>query len=224
MTARPPVELAPDVLGLLLDSPFVEEARLIALNPTGEQGPTGLFAVDGDAERFRAAAGDEAGLVRAEVTPAGDGRFYLLMTFDVEAVPVVDRVFETLTRGGVVILLPVVYSDGRVHARLVGEDAVVGPAVEHLPPAVDVEVNEVGRRGFEPGSVAAALSDRQREVVATALEMGYYERPRATTHEAIAERLGCAPSTVTEHLQRAEAKLVRGVMATVAPGGVDAGR
>lgn len=53
------------------------------------------------------------------------------------------------------------------------------------------------------------LSERQCAAVNVALELGYYESPRNVTHADIADRLGCAPNTVTEHLQKAEAKLVR---------------
>ncbi|WP_227356261.1 helix-turn-helix domain-containing protein [Haladaptatus salinisoli] len=52
------------------------------------------------------------------------------------------------------------------------------------------------------------LTDRQREVIRTAYDMGYYEVPRAVTTEDIAAELGVDPSTVAEHLQRAERNLV----------------
>lgn len=38
----------------------------------------------------------------------------------------------------------------------------------------------------------------------TAFNMGYYEVPREVSTEEIAAELGLDPSTVTEHLQRAE--------------------
>jgi len=52
------------------------------------------------------------------------------------------------------------------------------------------------------------LTDRQREVVETAYEMGYYDVPRSTSTEAVADRLDVDPSTVAEHLQRAERNLI----------------
>ena len=51
------------------------------------------------------------------------------------------------------------------------------------------------------------LTDRQREVVETASEAGYYEVREAST-AAVAEELGLDPSTVPEHLQRAERNLL----------------
>ena len=48
------------------------------------------------------------------------------------------------------------------------------------------------------------LTDRQREVIQTAFDMGYYEVPREASTDEVADELGLDPSTVTEHLQRAE--------------------
>jgi hypothetical protein len=57
-----------------------------------------------------------------------------------------------------------------------------------------------------------ALTDRQREVIRTAFDMGYYEVPREASTEAVAAELGLDGSTVAEHLQRAERNVLRRVL------------
>lgn len=57
----------------------------------------------------------------------------------------------------------------------------------------------------------ASLTDRQREVLRLAFEMGYYEVPRIASSEDIADRVSLDPSTVAEHLQRAERNLLEAV-------------
>lgn len=52
------------------------------------------------------------------------------------------------------------------------------------------------------------LIGRQRDVVMTAYEMGYFEVPREVTSEEIASELAIDASTVTEHLQRAKRNLL----------------
>lgn len=52
------------------------------------------------------------------------------------------------------------------------------------------------------------LTDRQREVLRTAYDMGYYEVPREVTTDDVAADLNVDSSTVTEHLQRAERNLL----------------
>lgn len=63
-----------------------------------------------------------------------------------------------------------------------------------------------------PSGVLNTLTDRQREVVRTAHEMGYYEIPRQVPTEEVAAELGLDQSTVSEHLQRAERNLLRTIL------------
>jgi predicted DNA binding protein len=53
-----------------------------------------------------------------------------------------------------------------------------------------------------------SLRPEQRRVLETAAEMGYYETPRETTLDDVADRLACPRSTVSYRLRRAEARLV----------------
>lgn len=52
------------------------------------------------------------------------------------------------------------------------------------------------------------LTNRQREVVETAFDEGYYEVPRQASTNDVATRLDVDSSTVAEHLQRAERNLL----------------
>jgi predicted DNA binding protein len=56
------------------------------------------------------------------------------------------------------------------------------------------------------------LTMRQTEVLATAYEMGYFERPRRANATEIADVLDINPSTFSEHLAAAESKLVGDVL------------
>ncbi len=103
----------------------------------------------------------------------------------------------------------VVYRDGRVHARIVGSASVLQSVVADLPPSVDVEIHAVGEYDASRESPVSTLSDRQREAILAALELGYYDQPRNATHEGVSERLDCAPNTASEHLQKGEAKLLK---------------
>ena len=56
------------------------------------------------------------------------------------------------------------------------------------------------------------LTDRQEEVLETAFDMGYFERPKGANATEIAATLDIAPSTVTEHLVTAQRKLLGDVL------------
>ncbi len=55
------------------------------------------------------------------------------------------------------------------------------------------------------------LTDRQREVLAAAIDMGYYDHAGGTGVEAVADALDLGSTTVWEHLSRAESKVMRGL-------------
>ena len=59
------------------------------------------------------------------------------------------------------------------------------------------------------GSFKEDLTDRQYEVIKTAYLAGYFEWPRQTTIEEVAEDLGVSGSTVNHHLRHAQLKVVK---------------
>lgn len=56
-------------------------------------------------------------------------------------------------------------------------------------------------------TVIDRLTDRQRTVVEAALAGGYFERPRESTGEQLADALDISPSTFSQHLRAANRKL-----------------
>jgi len=56
------------------------------------------------------------------------------------------------------------------------------------------------------------LTDRQREVLETAYEMGYFEHPRATNATEVADALDVSLSTFTEHLATAQSKVLAAIV------------
>ncbi|PSP74922.1 DNA-binding protein [Halobacteriales archaeon QS_1_68_20] len=212
VTATPDPDAAPELFRLLATSPAVDEARLLTWNFSDRDGVTMLYAVNGDEQAFVETLSEVPEVVDADVTSEDEGRFYVLAEVVPDATALFSGIFETLSKLQLLVLTPVVYRDGRAHAKVVGQADEVQASLNDLPSAIDVSVHEIGERGFERDDLAAALSDRQREAVLVALGLGYYEQPREATHEDVARELGCAPSTASEHLQKAEAKLVRAAM------------
>jgi hypothetical protein len=58
----------------------------------------------------------------------------------------------------------------------------------------------------------ADLTDRQRETLRTAHEMGYFARPREANGTEVAGELGISVATFTEHLAVAQSKLLDAVL------------
>jgi predicted DNA binding protein len=203
-------ERAPPFYRVLSDSAAIAETRVVEWNLTGEGIETVLFAVDGDTAPF--APADLPSVTSVERAES-DGRWtYLLVELRPLETPLFDAVRAARARPGIVVRKPIVYRDGDMRFRVVGDAAALQAALDEAPDAMDVRVEAVGTFRGEHDQPVAALSDRQREALAVALDLGYYDRPRGATQDDIAAELGCAPPTASEHLQKAEATLVRAAM------------
>ena len=93
--------------------------------------------------------------------------------------------------------------------------AVVGDLRERFP-AVDVRRLVRSPDSDGAGDVTfvdrGRLTDRQLQVLRTAHEMGYFQRPRGANAGDVAGALDIDPSTFAEHLAAAQAKLFEDVL------------
>lgn len=118
--------------------------------------------------------------------------------------------FGPITSGGLIVVPPIEYaSDGSVVISIFGPDDEIQQAIEEISVPVEVTIEAVGGLAGTTAAIEAQLTDRQREVVETAVELGYYDVPRTAGQENIAEELNRAPSTIAEHLRKAESQILR---------------
>jgi len=91
---------------------------------------------------------------------------------------------------------------------LVGPQRAIVRVIEGYETAgISPELQRLGSyRGHE--RPLDALTERQREVLRTAYEMGYCDVPRGASSEEVAAELDVGASTVAEPLQRAERNLL----------------
>lgn len=221
VTARPDRERAPAFFLALADSPHVAEGRAIDWNLSAEGAGTLLYAVDGDPEPFRDAALDTAGIESVDVEAVEADTSYALVRARPAAIPLFREIADAMARAGLVVRKPVVYRDGAVHSHVVGDADALHGALGDAPDGVDVRVESVGQFPCARVRPTDGLSDRQREALAVALALGYYDDPRSATHADVAEELDCAPSTAGEHLRKAESKLVRAGMEQDVSAGIE---
>jgi predicted DNA binding protein/ActR/RegA family two-component response regulator len=80
----------------------------------------------------------------------------------------------------------------------------------------DASVSTIWTRSEETTSSTdrdflAAMTDRQREVLRHALDVGYFERPRGTSATELADHFGLTRATVSQHLRAAQRKIFTGL-------------
>ena len=191
---------------VMANAPFVERATALQWNFTGDALGI-LHYVVGDADAFEAAVGEIPEVLDYDIVRAGEDAFYVYIrdaTTDALA-----ELFGPITRGGLVVIPPIRYhEDGTVTFSLFGPDAEMQMALENVASPVDVTVEEISGLGATAVTAETHLSERQREAIEAAYELGYYEVPREADHTDVAAIIDCAPSTAAEHLRKAESKLV----------------
>lgn len=200
------IHLSEDELSELGLATFVtafREAGIRAVRELQCQRPGCLLAVTTETtvESGRLAEIDE--LAWWERVDAGDGATYLCKI----AVPAFEEGLapyseSEVSPGGVAV------GDEGVDVTMVGDhEALADRVADYENAGADVLLRTLTDYDG-PDNPLAATTDRQREVLETAFEVGYFEVPREATTEDVAATLDLDPSTVREHLQRAQRNLL----------------
>jgi DNA-binding CsgD family transcriptional regulator len=195
----------------LVESDAIRRASLRHWNFSNPDYVTSLLQVVGDVD-----AGREAYLAALEasestreydVTPVDDRTLYVYVRETAGAFAGDLRALLTDTH--LLVVPPVEYgADGEMLFEVAGEQEALRGLVAGLPDRLTVSVDRLGEYDARRESRAAALTDRQAEVLDVARERGYYEVPRRTGVREIADEVGCSKSTAANHLRKAEARLV----------------
>lgn len=190
----------------LVTHPEMDREELWTWRFVGER-PALLFRVVGPSGPYRDRIRDVETVADFTLTPADEDSTWAF----VHAEPTSEEWDWILAfaRESVVVVPPVVYTDaGSAVFEVLGDPDDLRALLVALPDGVDTTVERVG--GFDPRrSPGAALTERQREVVAAAVDLGYYDVPREATLAEVADELDIAGSTVSTHLRKAEAAVVR---------------
>ena len=189
------------------ESPAVEREVLLEGRTDGDV-RTLLFYIQGDADAYGSALAEVDAIIEYDVRPDDDGGFFCYVRApnrDEE-----NLLFDAFDRETVVVVPPTEFrSDMTMRLTVVGHGDDLRGLIEALPDELGVDVLEVGSYDLAFGPT---LTDRQREIVEVAWELGYYAVPREAGVEAVAGRLDCAVSTASTVLRRAEARLVADVL------------
>jgi predicted DNA binding protein len=167
-----------------------------------------LYRLEGDREAFATDLGEQAGVRDHEVVDVSDGFHAFLQVESAGTGALIELAHEN----ALIIDTPLEFVDDGLRATLVGTHSNLRDALSEMPDAIDFSVDNAGP--YVPGGedLLSPLTDRQLEVFEVAVDEGYYDVPRRATHKDIAATLDCAPSTVDEHLRKAESRVVSGLI------------
>lgn len=168
-----------------------------------------LYGVDGEPDAVRDCM-DQAGGKVLDFHLSGDPPDHRLYVHYYPDEMVVD-LLRLLRTYATLLDFPLEFVDparSSLRVRIVGPEDAIRNVVADTREMVDVAVRRLSSYDPSTERLFAALTERQQEVLRTAVEQGYYELPRERTYEDIAAELDCSASAVGRHLRRVEARLV----------------
>lgn len=186
--------------------PEVRFRVLSALPAEGGRG-VGLLELDGPAEpveRVLDAMRAREGIDSLDIMQAGDGE--ALVRFETSQ----PLLLLAARESGVPLDLPIDIRDGEVVLEMVTPHERLSELGEQFD-ALGLRYTVEHVRQLSES--ADLLSERQRDLLETAVELGYYDTPRECTLTELADELGIAKSTASERLHRVEGAVVKAHLA-----------
>ncbi len=197
------------------DADDVESCRVLQWNASDPEEMVLVYEVEGGREGFEATA-EAATVVVDYVVVVSSGSRYQAVVHTRASEPMAS-LWRAATLEGILLVPPLVQlDDGGIETRVVGGNDDIQRMLRQLPERVDFQVDRVkGSGGWRLNpSVEASVEvpSRQKEALEKAYDLGYYSVPREATHDDVADELGCSKSTASEHLRKAEARIVASAM------------
>jgi hypothetical protein len=103
--------------------------------------------------------------------------------------------------------------NGIGRATCLGSSKQIGGMLNALQKAgIEYKVLSLTDAKFSRSSLIGVLTDRQREVIGKAFQLGYYDIPRKTGSDELAKRLGMRNATFVAHRRKAERRLLAEIL------------
>lgn len=216
-TIRPDDRAIHPIDRAIAETTEVTREALVHVNALGNGTGVMLYRLRGDPAALEAQLDGHHNLLScARVNVEGETfHFYVHVTSGQPA----GKLMAVAQKYALMIVTPLTFTDGGIRITVVGTHEMLRQALEEFPDEIRVSIEQVGEYSPDDQNVLSLLTDRQLEVFETAVEKGYYTIPRRATHEDIADELGCAPSTVDEHLRKAESRVFNPDTVGVHPSG-----
>lgn len=192
---------------LIAEAPGIERDTLLHINSFEDGTGVMLYRLYGDPLELGDVLEEVDDVLAMDLLGQQDDRFHLYV--HVAPGEPAGQLMTLAQEHALIIDTPIRFTDsGGLRIRIVGTHDMLREALAKLPDDIGITIEQVGQYSPDRRDVLSMLTDRQAEVFRTAVEHGYYEIPRRATHEDIAGTLGCAPSTVDEHLRKAESRVL----------------
>ncbi len=190
----------------MLDSERVKREYLHHYNLLTDGTVVMLYQLRGDLDHARAVFDESPDVLHYDIPEQGNGLIYLHCEMNESLA----GILSALQQSEVIMTMPIEFlDDDRLRVTFIGEHEPLQRILNQLAEFVDIEIERVSEYG-SADRLSSVLTERQREILTAAVEIGYYEVPRHATIRDVADALELSQATVGEHLQKIEARVLSG--------------
>ncbi|WP_458185548.1 helix-turn-helix domain-containing protein [Haladaptatus sp. NG-WS-4] len=204
--------LIPDADGLHpIDGAFAAESSLTRqfiheISLLNDGTAITIYQLSGDADRVEEILDDHDEVVMSHVSQPRDS-VHVYVQF--EPNEVIETLLQIPREYELIVDTPLEFTErGGLRLTVVGEEEMVRRAIPELPRSLRPKLEQTGEYKPQNERLFSVLTERQQEILKTAVEQGYYSVPRRVTHEDLASELECSPSNVGELLRKVEATIL----------------
>ncbi|EFW91067.1 DNA binding protein [Haladaptatus paucihalophilus DX253] len=164
-----------------------------------------LYQLRGDLEESAKALEEDPEVLSIERSEAADGLVYLHFQADA----LMTELLGLFRRHEVVVDWPMEYTaQGALRITWIGDDEKIREVIREIPEGVQINLEGIGEYHSDMRQLASLLTERQRELLKLAIDLGYYDVPRQVGLREIADEIDLSVATVGEHLQKIEARIL----------------
>lgn len=121
----------------------------------------------------------------------------------------ITRQFALLDEHRLLVDPPVRFTDDHdFRITLIGPEEEFSAAFESSRQDMALALDRIAEYGPTADDMLCDLTERERELLRTAVALGYFENPRGANYDDIAAELDCSKATVGQHMRNAQAKLL----------------
>lgn len=168
----------------------------------------GVARFRGDADRLATVEDEIPEIISCTVT--GGETWLAFMHYEPDAFEL--ALLERINTEAISIDWPIRETADGLEVTLFGEDTALQQLIASFPDGLGVTLKRTGEYQPDMGDPAGQLTDRQTDILRTALAAGYYDIPRRATQRDLAAELGLSRGTIGDHIRRAEAKIIRSII------------
>lgn len=192
--------------GFLMDEPDVSRECILHINRLKDGTVVTLTQYRGDADRLDTILASTDNVISYSISELEEGMQAYVHAHPTESTA---ALLEIVNEYEFILDTPIeCRRDRGYHIGLIGEESEIRRALDNIPESVRVELERLSEYEPEARELTALLTDRQQEILETAIELGYYDVPRRATHADIADELGVSSTTIGEHLRKIESRML----------------